>query len=102
MTRTFPAPVVASLTTRKLLCGFPEMHELIEFLENEPIWTHQLASGRFVAYLVDGVLKQHPALASIDPESITTQNYAERAKEIQEQFGDLDIEQLRPSSRSHL
>ena len=68
-TRTFPLDVVLSLTTGTLLCRFSDMHELIEHVAGEPVWTHQLASQPFTDQLKAAVVRQHPWLANvIDPD----------------------------------
>jgi len=54
--------VLLSITTRRLLCEFSDMHECCEFLSGGPIWTHQFAFLPFVDELKRAVLKQHPTL----------------------------------------
>jgi hypothetical protein len=38
-TRAFPLGAVLSITQPRLACDFPDLHELVEFLLDEPVWT---------------------------------------------------------------
>jgi hypothetical protein len=60
--RDFPTEVVLSILTGRLLCDFADMHECIEFLAGEPVFTHQLAFKPFVDECADAVRFQCPAL----------------------------------------
>lgn len=60
--KSFPVPVIVSATHRHLLCdsGFSSVHELIEWVCGEPVWTHQIP--RVFESVRDGVFRQHPQL----------------------------------------
>src|SRR5678815_2605033 len=62
--KSYPTEVLLSISTGRLLCDFSDMHECIEFLTGEPVFTHQLAFKPFVEHLKVSVLGQHPILDS--------------------------------------
>lgn len=64
MKKDFPTEVVLSLTDGRLLCEFEKLHELVEFLAGEPVYTHQMAFRPFVEDLRSSAIAQHPKLAS--------------------------------------
>jgi hypothetical protein len=43
--REFPLGVVLSLTQPRLACAFPDLHEFVEYLLDEPVWTLGLLSA---------------------------------------------------------
>lgn len=102
MTKTYPANVVASITTRRLLCPFGDMHECIEYLMNRPVWTHEMANKELFERLKNGILEQHPSLSEIDGDSINQDNYAEHTKRILERFGQLEIEPIKNPAKLEL
>jgi hypothetical protein len=65
----FKTEVVLSILTGRLLCDFSEMHECIEFLAGEPVFTHQLANRDFVDELASAVRFQLPALDSLETQA---------------------------------
>lgn len=88
-TKDYPLGVVLSLTTGMLLCPFDEVHEFVEFMAGEPIWTHQLPR---VGKEVEEVLKrQHPALAEVTPPELQRDSQAS----IEEQIKDWVAEQAK-------
>ncbi len=61
-TREFPTEVVLSISTRRLLCEFAQMHACVEFLMGVPIDSSLFGSGTFAEHIRDIVIKQKPAL----------------------------------------
>jgi hypothetical protein len=74
-TRTFPLGVILTVTTEQLVAPFADLHEFLEYMAGEPVWTHQLPRVNDEAKPV--ILAQHPQLATVripddfgsDPES---------------------------------
>lgn len=90
-TRSFPIEVILSGTHRHMLCEFSKVHEFIEFVCGEPVWTHQLP--RVFPSVREGVLKQHPQLAQFSPEGCNGDNWQEYVRRGREMFGaSLEIE----------
>jgi hypothetical protein len=67
-TQDFPLGAVLSVTTGMLMCDFGEVGDLLEFMANEPVWTHQLPRVADEARPV--ILRQHPMLADIETPDI--------------------------------
>lgn len=86
-TRAFQTDILLSITTGRLLCEFSDMHQCAEYLAGEPVWTHQFAYKAFNDELAKAVLSQHPDLADVDPETITTENWEARRAEFIRRFG---------------
>ena len=61
MKREFKMEVALSIATGRLLCPFSDMHECIEFLAGEPVFTHQLAYRPFYDELQAAVKAQVPS-----------------------------------------
>ena len=89
--KIYPANVVASITTIRLLCPFEEMRECILYLVGEDISTIALASEEFVNKLRAGVFKQHPSLREIDEKAITPNNWEYHRDKIISQYGNLEL-----------
>lgn len=93
--RSFATEVVLSLTTGRLLCPFSDLHEFVEFVAGEPVFTHQLAHRAFVQELKDGVFRQYPQLKAIDESGVTKDNWQEFRDKYVEALGPtLDISPL--------
>jgi len=60
----YPTEVLLSITSGILLSDFSAMHECVEFLAGEPVFTHQLAYKAFTEELKKAVLFQCPTLDS--------------------------------------
>jgi hypothetical protein len=63
--KNFGKHVVMSIASGRLLCDFGDMHEAIEFLAQEPVFTHQLASSKFADWLSEAVYAQYPDLREL-------------------------------------
>lgn len=85
--KTYPTEVVLSISTGRLLCRFSDMHELIEYISGQPIFTHMLASKALSEALSEAIFKQHPQLREIDSKSINTDNWEQKKNELIEKFG---------------
>jgi len=85
-TRDFPVAVVASLCSGVLLCEFGKMHEAAEFLMGHPIWTHHFANKDLWQKMQRSILAQCPGMPTDLPD-ITKDNYQEKAKELEAEFG---------------
>lgn len=87
-TRAFSTPVLASITTGRLLeAPFSKVHEAAEFIIGHPIWTHEFGSAPFVDRLKAKVLLQHPEL-DVDASEVTADNYQEFADRLKAELGD--------------
>lgn len=64
--RSFHLGDVLSLTTDRLVSpsGFGAVHELVEYMAGEPVWTHQIP--RVADECKPSLLAQHPDLAAIE------------------------------------
>ena len=85
--RDWPTEAVISISTGRLICKFPVMHELIEYLLGRPVWTHELASEGLTELLKRGVFEQYPGLQQIAPESIDKDNWQQRQLEFKAKYG---------------
>ena len=74
-TQRFHLGAVLSMTTGHLLCEMDDLYKIAQHLAGEPIWTHQLP--RVGREAKPHLLAQFPALASVDAEEVTPENYAE-------------------------
>ena len=72
--KSYPTKVLLSISTGHLLCDFGDMHECIEFLAGEPVFTHQLAHRPFYEQLRKAVIVQHPDL-DVNADHVTTGNW---------------------------
>ena len=62
--REFNLATVLSITTGDLLCPFSDVHGLIEFVADGPVWTHQIP--RATDPIREAILRQHPDLADVE------------------------------------
>lgn len=69
-TKTFSTKAVLSLYTGVLLSEFSEMHELIEFVCNRPVWTHELASQSLFDEMQERLLREVDWLQTVDTDAI--------------------------------
>ena len=72
-TKEIPSTVLLSLAAGGLgLPGvsFSALHEAIEHLLGEPVWTHQLASPEPWSLAREAVIAQHPAFANVDGDAL--------------------------------
>jgi hypothetical protein len=84
-TREFPAAVIASLSSGKLLCKFSDIHEAAEYLMGHPIWTHHFASKDLWKAMQRKVLEQRPDMPTeVD---CNPQNYLAKVAEIELKVG---------------
>jgi hypothetical protein len=60
MSRRFPLGVVLSVTTERLVAPIADVHEFLEYMAGEPVWTHQLPRVMDEARPV--IFTQHPQL----------------------------------------
>lgn len=67
-TKRFPTQVLLAVSTGRGLNGvtLPQVHEAIEHLLGEPVWTHQLATSAPWGRAKQAIIDQHPAFADID------------------------------------
>ena len=72
--RSYPTPVLLSITTGRLLCDFGDMQECAEFLCDSPVFTHQFAHKPFVDQLKAAVLAQYPQL-NVNADGVTPDNW---------------------------
>lgn len=87
-TRDFPTPVIASLSSGVMLCGFSAMHEAAEFLMGHPIWTHHFASADLWKEMQQTILEQCPGMPlKADVEGVTKDNYLEYAARFEAKHG---------------
>ena len=73
-TRSFPTPVLASLSTGVLLCNFSDMHEAAEYLMGHPVWSHEFGSRGSVDNMKAKLLEQHPDL-DVDATGVDKDNW---------------------------
>lgn len=59
----FSLGAVLSTTTGRLLCDFSEVHELLDYMTGDTLFTHQLP--RACEAVAPRILEQHPDLAAI-------------------------------------
>jgi hypothetical protein len=66
--KTFSAAVLLSTATGLSLPSVPfsSLHEAIEHLLGEPVWTHQFTSPELWARAREALIAQHPAFANVD------------------------------------
>jgi hypothetical protein len=64
--KQFPTTAVLSLYTGRLLGDFNEMHELMEFVANRAVYTHEMASEGLWHECQDRLAKQFPWLREIN------------------------------------
>lgn len=79
-TREWPTDVVLSAVTGILLCEFGKMHEMLEWMAGEPVWTHQLP--RVCREAVPVVVAAQPRLqeAIEEADAVTKDNWPEWRK----------------------
>lgn len=70
--RDFDALTILSVTTGKLLVEFGKVHEFLEYMAGEPVWTHQLPRVRME--VVPTLLEQFPQFNSVDAEKVDSSN----------------------------
>ena len=76
--RKFPTEVVLSVTDGRLLCTFDRVHEFLEFMAGESVWTHQVP--RVAGEATPVLLAAHPWLADVPiPEVGGTQEQIQAA-----------------------
>ena len=63
MSRTFPIAVVLTVATDLLLCHMDDLYEVLNYLTDDNIYTHQIP--RALRVCGPAVLAQHPDLAAI-------------------------------------
>lgn len=74
MTKTFSAHVLLSAATDGLSLPsvtFNKLHEAIEHLLGEPVWTHQLGSPEPWARSREALVAQYPAFANVDGDTLS-------------------------------
>lgn len=93
-TKPFPIGAVLTVTTGKLLCeDIGLLYELLNFMTGDSIYTHQLprVSDECKPYL----LRQFPALASVDAAGVTGDNWQDFvAEQAQAHGAQLRVEPL--------
>ena len=60
MSRRFHLGTILTVTTGRLVAPFAELHEFLEYMAGEPVWTHQLP--RVMEEAQPAILAQHPRL----------------------------------------
>lgn len=83
--RAFTLGEVLSITTGKLLCPIDQVYEILNYMTDDSLYTHQLprVSEECRPYL----LKQHPDLADVDASSVNTENWQAWLRETVEKYG---------------
>lgn len=80
MKRIFPTEIVLSVVKGVLLCKIDQVYEILNWLLDENLFTHQLPrAGRFVQPIIE---KQFPWIATIDVSHINCDNCQEELKKI--------------------
>lgn len=74
-TRDFSTAAVISAMTGILVCPMGDMHELLQWMADEPVWTHQLPRVSREAATI--ILANHPQLAPVatEAEGVTPDNW---------------------------
>lgn len=85
--RMFPLGVLLSISSGRLLCSFSDMHECVEFLVGEPVFTHQFAFKPFADEIAASILEQHPALRAFDASAVTRENWRSCLADAERKFG---------------
>ena len=85
-TKDFSTAAIASISTGRLLCKFPELHEAAEWLMGHPIWTHHFGSEQLTEDMKKAVLRQFPNMP-VEIQGISQENYLEKLSEIETRFG---------------
>jgi hypothetical protein len=60
--KKFSMAAALGVATGNTFGPFSEIHELSEFIEGHPIWTHQFASETFAEKLSNRIIAIHPFL----------------------------------------
>jgi hypothetical protein len=73
--RTFPTETILSVTTHHLLTdgGMAAVHECMEYLAGEPVWSHQLP--RVAEELTPWLHELHPIFAKYDQHGLASGPY---------------------------
>lgn len=61
--RTVPLGAILSITTGRLLADFGDVHELLDFMTGDTLFTHQLP--RAMDEAAPRILEQHPDLSAV-------------------------------------
>lgn len=72
-TRTFTLAEVLSVTTGHLLCDIGKVYEILNFLTDDNLYTHQLP--RALRECQPYVLAAYPQLAAVDASGVTRENW---------------------------
>ena len=81
MAREVPIGVVLSVTNERLTCDMSDLHEFLEYMAGEAVWTHQL--GRVADESRRPLLRRYPWLSEIDtPKLSTKQEYVDWLAEL--------------------
>lgn len=94
-TREFPTLVILSIVTGSLVCEFDKVHEAIEWMAGEPVWTHQLP--RVSREIQAAMLVRRPELAAAvaEAEHVTHDNYRDWVARWVERYGEtMTVERL--------
>lgn len=85
MTKSFSLGAVLSTATGTLLCPIEELYEILNYMTDDNLFTHQLPrAGRECA---PAVFAQHPQLREVDVSTVTRENWKEHLARWEAQFG---------------
>lgn len=87
-TREWPTDVVLSVVTGSLVSEFSFVHQMLEWMAGEPVWTHQLP--RVCREAVPVIIAAHPSLqAAVDEaEQVTRENWSEWRRTWLDRYGE--------------
>lgn len=69
MTRTFPLGQVLSVTTGILLCEMSEVYDILNYMTQDNLFTHQLPRAAEVCK--PAILEQHPILKKVSSDGFS-------------------------------
>lgn len=95
--KEFPIEVVISAASGILCSDFSSVHELIEFVMDRPIWTHEIP--RIADAVADAIYSQHPQLKNVDTH-INKDNLPHRQIEWRKHYGNSLSIQPFPSEKT--
>jgi len=84
MKKTFKLEEVLSSIHGVLLCKIDKVYEVLNFLTQDTLWTHQLPRAGRVCRVP--VFKQHPFLKEINTDNINPDNWEQKLAEIKSKY----------------
>ena len=91
--KIFELGAILSITTGRLLTSMDNIYEILNFMTQDNLFTHQLP--RATRECAPWILRQHPQLKKIDASDVTTDNWQEYLKKQIDLYGiGLEIEPI--------